>query len=877
LSNSLTVGFERYLSSGVLEAVQEMDYRTSFQVIASTAGTNVQVSSNVQGQNEPSVAIDPSHPQRLVVGTNDMSPGFAWLGSYASPDGGLTWTAGAVPHTNLTSFSYASDPSVLFDKKGALYYGGVAFNAISGQAVDGSVFVSRSMDGGASYNRTVIVAQGLLTNKINVFNDKPYVAVDTSNGADEGRVYLSWTRFTSSRLTSIADIMVAYSANGGASFSTPTKISGSTENQGSIPIVDPSGELYVVWGDISSSTIEAAKSSNGGLSFSAPTTVSSYVGIPSPLPNSLFRTNSFPTASADDTNGNVYVAWADYRNGHSDVLFTRTTDGGSSWNSLIKVNDDITSNDHFFPWMSVSSGHLTIAFYDRRLDPANVMIDVFQATSANGGISFSPNVRVTDTSSNPGTVDFIGDYIGIASNATSSHPVWADLRNISALTPQDENIFTDNKVVDRPPAIDPISNQTVDEGRQLSFQARATDPDMAEVLTLNVLALPLGASFQSRSSATGTVTGIFDWTPVEGQGNANYTMKLVASDGFFVRSENVTVHVNDVNLAPVISVSSGVSVLETSRITFKVTAIDPDIPPETILFSCDKCSAIGASFDTTSGNFTWIPAEGQFGDYNITFTAADNGIPPQSASKFVLVHVLDVNFPPSLTPVQDQRVEDGTLLTFNVLASDPDIPKEPLTFTLAPDAPAGATISSNGVFAWTPYESQGSNVYQLTIIVSDGSLTVSETVSITVIETINPPILTVPSPQTVEAGSLLIFTVNSTYPDPDDAGQFIGLVKISATGLPPGANFDNDTGTLDWTPSNAQAPGVYKVIFTATGPDGLSDTKSVTINVTASVQPNAPFTGMLVALIPWVVAIAAILILIFGTLLRIMKRKKGSP
>ena len=870
------IGFDRYLSSGVLQAIQETNHHPFFQAINSASGTNVRVTSNPQGQNEPSVAIDPSNFRRLVIGANDMSSGSPWLGSYSSSDGGLTWTIGAIPSTNLTSFFYASDPSVVFDKKGALYYGGVAFNGRSGQAVDGSIFVSRSLDGGASYTRTIVVAQGFSTNKISVFNDKPYITVDRSNGVDEGRIYVSWTSFTSTTRTLNADIMVAYSLDGGASFSRPLKVSTSPENQGSIPIVGPSGELYVVWQDNSTSTIREARSTNGGQSFLSTATVSNYVDLPNHLPHSSFRTNSLPTASVDDINGNVYVAWADYGNTHADILFSRSTDGGTTWNSLIKVNDDNTSNDHFFPWMSVASGHLSIVFYDRRLDPTNSLMNVFQATSANGGTSFSANVRVTDTASDPGNLQFIGDYIGVASNATSSHPVWTDLRNISTITPQDENIYTDNIVVDRPPVIDPNTTQIVDEGKQLRFQARATDPDKAEILTLNAQALPLGASFPSESSTNGTVAGDFVWTPVEGQGNTNYTIKIIASDGFFIRAENVTIQVNHVNLAPTISVLSSVSVNETFRVTFKVAATDSDIPPETITFSCDKCSAIGASFSSTSGNFTWIPAEGQFGDYTIKFTATDSGNPPQSASKSALVHVLDVNFPPSLTPVPDQKVEGGTLLTFNVLANDPDIPKEPLYFTLGIGAPAGATISGNGVFAWTPYESQGTNVYQLTIIVSDGSLTASEIVNIAVTEMITAPVLVVPGSQTVEAGSLLIFTVNFTYPDPDDVAQSLGLVTISAAGLPPGADFDSDTGTLDWTPSNGQAPGAYEVIFTATGPTGLSDTKSVIINVIASTQPTAPLSAMLWPLITWAVVIAALLVLISGTLLRVMKRRKGS-
>src|SRR5437899_4678451 len=383
----------------------------------------------------------------------------------------------------LGSFQDASDPAVSITENGNVYYSGVAFdvNFRTNMPFDGTVFVSKSTNDGSSFPQTTVVD----TSSGKIFDDKPYIGVDQTTGLFAGRVYVSWTRFTNSFQAS--DIMVAYSGDGGRSFSSPNLISNSLSNQGSVPVVGPNGELYIVWDDLSNNQIVESKSTDGGVSFSSPVVVSSIVQLPEPpyfLANSFFRVNSFPTAAADDTNGNVYVAWADYRNGYADILSSRSLDEGVTWSKPIRVNDDTTTNDHFFPWMTVSHGLLSVDFYDRRLDPQNHLVDVFYAESADGGVSFSPNLRVTDQSSDPGSLNFIGDYIGIASNGKLAHPVWTDLRNVSPINPDNEDIFTEQRTVDWPPVVVPIGNETIYPGAELRFGVKATDPDLGETLTL---------------------------------------------------------------------------------------------------------------------------------------------------------------------------------------------------------------------------------------------------------------------------------------------------------------------------------------------------------------------------------------------------------
>ncbi len=775
--------FSSALSSGVLMALQHVT-GSSNQLVSSTLGDDIQVSTSTLPQNEPSIALNPSKPQHLVAGANDQLVSRNWLAVYSSPDSGLTWTSGLIPMTGtLGSFQDASDPAVSFSENGTLYYSGVAFdvNFRTNVPFDGTIFVSKSTDDGTSFPQTTVVD----TSSGKIFNDKPYLGVDETTGPFAGRLYVSWSRFTNSFQAS--DIMVAYSGDGGRSFSSPNLISNSLSSQGSVPVVGPNGELYVVWDDLSNNQIVESKSTDGGVSFSSPVAVSSIVQLPEPpnfLANSFFRVNSFPTAAADDTDGNVYVGWADYRNGYADILSSRSLDGGATWSKPIKVNDDNTNHDHFFPWMAVSHGLLSIDFYDRRLDPQNHLVDVFYAESADGGASFSPNVRVTDASFNPDAIifsngeSFIGDYIGIASNGTLAHPVWTD---IPPTSPSNEDIFTEGIMVDRPPVLVPVGSQTVYPGAELRFGVKATDPDVGETLTMVVLGAPLGATFGSTPSTNGTVTGSFDWTSSAAQASGIYSVEFKASDGFLASSENVSITVN-VNSPPSLVVPGPQVVNVGSRITFIVSATDADAPPDSVTITCDNCTQLGASFDPSTGNFTWIPTVAQGpGDYYANFTATDHLLP---------------------------------------------------------------------------------------------QLTDSKTVTIRVVEGEQPPALTVPGPQTVEVGNLLIFAVSANDPDGND------MVTLSASDVPSGASFDPDLGSFVWTPNNGQGPSVYTITFKAieAGPNSLSDTKTVTITVEqAGSSSGQPFGVGGLGLELWLAVGAAVLLAALVSILAIRARrgKKG--
>src|SRR2546427_448611 len=109
-------------------------------------------------QNEPTIAVDPNDPSRIVVGLNDyvartwscsisgtpcsaLADGYS--GTYFSNDAGATWccTSSDPAHlgtlipgvTRLTGGPYdaGGDPSVAFDSQGHVYYAGLGFNRTS--------------------------------------------------------------------------------------------------------------------------------------------------------------------------------------------------------------------------------------------------------------------------------------------------------------------------------------------------------------------------------------------------------------------------------------------------------------------------------------------------------------------------------------------------------------------------------------------------------------------------------------------------------------------------------------------------------------------------------------------------------------------------
>ena len=199
------------------------------------------------------------------------------------------------------------------------------------------------------------------------------------------------------------------------------------------------------------------------------------------------------------------------------------------------------------------------------------------------------------------------------------------------------------------------------------------------------------------------------------------------------------------------------------------------------------------------------------------------------------LQTVETNQAPTITPIADQAVMEGNLLSVAVSATDSDGPA-PLVLS-ASALPAGANFvdqgNGNAVLTWTPGVGAASAVpYLLAITAMDNAGAFSEqmvSITVTAAPVNQAPSITPIADQAVMEGNLLSVTVSAT--DTDGPAPII----LSATTLPNGASFSdngNGTGLFEWSPlSGASSASPYTAIIRATDGNGDYSESSVSISV----------------------------------------------
>jgi hypothetical protein len=196
------------------------------------------------------------------------------------------------------------------------------------------------------------------------------------------------------------------------------------------------------------------------------------------------------------------------------------------------------------------------------------------------------------------------------------------------------------------------------------------------------------------------------------------------------------------------------------------------------------------------------------------------------------VTVTPVNDPPTLVPISDRTINEGTLVLITNVLTDPDLPEDQHVFSLiAP--PSGAAVGpSDGVFTWQPGEEQGPGTNQITIVVRDSGtppLSATNRFTVIVLEVNSPPVLTVPANRTVLPGIPVSFSVSAE--DSDLPAN--GFVFTLGAGAPPSASLNTTNGFFSWTPPSAPIPAtnVFTFVVTDKGAPALFDQKDVSLVV----------------------------------------------
>lgn len=433
-------------------------------------------------QNEPTVAVNPVDPRRLIAGSNDEQrqpacgpgpvrgdtvpsdcsfyPGIGTSGIYTSADGGKTWTNRGLLDDQASwqgrGVLSDGDPVIAYgpkpDGRGGFtyargaraYYSSLA--SVTGAKGTEYIIVSWSDDDGRTWSAPVI---GTTKTSSVDFNDKNWIGVDDNPASPYfGRVYLSWTEFRSATGTGFGNepIMVSVSRDGGASFGAPNQLSPAANNgtgngrQGSSITTGPDGTVYVAFEQGPSQVVTVSR--DGGTKWTRPITVGPVTDIDDPIPGANFRTSSFPTIAADPRVGSttVYTTWATKTAAGGRIVVATSTDRGATWSAPVTVSTD-AEGYAFFQGLDVApDGRVDLA-YDalKAVNPAtygtgNAAIDTWAVTKRPGQ-PWSAPAKLSVTSSDPAASaqnnlqrQFWGDYSTVASDATGAWFISTDSR-----------------------------------------------------------------------------------------------------------------------------------------------------------------------------------------------------------------------------------------------------------------------------------------------------------------------------------------------------------------------------------------------------------------------------------------------------------------
>lgn len=126
----------------------------------------------------------------------------------------------------------------------------------------------------------------------------------------------------------------------------------------------------------------------------------------------------------------VFGTWVDNSFDGWDIMGVRSTDGGDTWCPPFIVND-ITSGGQCKGWAHFDAyGGLHVIYYHTPDWPTNIssVFELRYQYSADSGATFSPSIRVSDTSFTS-LADFMGEYHICVSDSQYLYAIWTDGRN----------------------------------------------------------------------------------------------------------------------------------------------------------------------------------------------------------------------------------------------------------------------------------------------------------------------------------------------------------------------------------------------------------------------------------------------------------------
>lgn len=383
---------------------------TSYQVNVNANGQNI----TGDAANEPSICVDPTNRSKMTIGWrqfNSVSSNFRQAGWGYTTNGGTSWTFPGVLENNV----FRSDPVLVSDDTGRFYYLSLLQSFFDN--------MWRSLDDGQTFTN-IAPADG---------GDKQWFTIDNTNSTGHGFQYQAW----STAGNNYGGRQFTRSTDGGFTWLNPINIPNSLQ-WGTLD-VDTTGNLFIGGININTNQFWCTRSSNAKNGAVTPTfdqstavnmggTIDFSAAInPEGLAGQVFLAVD---RSGTSTNNNIYMLASLEPTGASngtDVMFVRSTNGGSTFSTPKRINDDAVNHNKWH-WMATfavaPNGRIDCVWLDTRNAANNTDSQLFYSYSVDAGVTWKANIAVSN-SFNPflgyPQQNKMGDYMTMVSDNTGGN------------------------------------------------------------------------------------------------------------------------------------------------------------------------------------------------------------------------------------------------------------------------------------------------------------------------------------------------------------------------------------------------------------------------------------------------------------------------
>jgi hypothetical protein len=395
---------------------------------------NQNISGGFVFDGEPYLAIHPANSQHITV---------AWIGyslgqpvgikTKVSTNGGATWSAAQfLPHGGPTLHS--ADPSLDYDNAGNLW---ACYIDYVESPDSGGIYVVKSTDGGFTW-MNFTKALDMYADGLEKPVDRPWMAINPVNN----HMYITskpppWVLAPNRNY-------LTKSYDGGINWEpwrycdTTGYLIGNLIAQPMAALdAGPDGRLHIMYPTYETSQnilpgYIHASSTNSGNSFSYHPAIYAIPGAQDTLIKAGYNLKVDPS----DPDHLAFAYTFRPNGGDADVQIIESTNGGITWTSAIRVNDDPIGNGKMqdLVWCDFDTdGDLIVGWRDRRNASGtgySVSSDIWGAVKWKDSINFSANFRIADSLANYQAVlsENGNDFMNIAMRNDTMYAVWGDVR-----------------------------------------------------------------------------------------------------------------------------------------------------------------------------------------------------------------------------------------------------------------------------------------------------------------------------------------------------------------------------------------------------------------------------------------------------------------